>query len=259
MNLKHSLFSHFHQMLPLLGITFFLLFWGVITEMNLVKSIFFPSPLSVGHVLWQKVIVSNEWIPDVLSTLLRTLASLALGGAVGLLLGLILGTSKTIHDLLESVLDFFRGIPATALFPLFVIIWGIGEISKIAAAAWVVSFLVMLNTVYGIRHANKIRLMAARMYKPGSIRYWTEIILPEAASQVTSGLRLGLNFALAVIVVTEMFIGTSHGMGYRIISAQLTYSIPEIYAGIVILGIMGYLLNQSFVWTEKRIIHWAGK
>lgn len=245
--------------LPFTGILFFLIIWIGIVEANLVSPIFFPSPFSVWTMLVQKVFVSGEWIVDIFSTLFRTIASLVIGGIIGLALGIIFGTSRTIHDLFEGVFDFFRGIPATALFPLFVILWGIGETSKIAAAAWVVAFLVMLNTIYGIRHANKTRLMSARMFKPSSLRYWIEIVLPEAASQVASGLRLGLNFALAVIVVTEMFIGTSHGMGYRIISAQLTYSIPEIYAGVVILGVMGYGLNQLFVVIERRFIHWAGK
>lgn len=243
---------------PSLGAFLLLLLWVSITETHVVSSIFFPSPLEVGKVLVEKVL-SGEWTEDILSTLLRALTSLLAGGLVGLMLGIIFGTSRITHDLFEGVFDFFRGIPATALFPLFVIIWGIGEVSKIAAAAWVVGLLVMLNTMYGIRHANKTRLMAARLLKPSSFRYWIEIVLPEASSQVASGLRLGLNFALAVVVVTEMFIGTNHGMGYRIISAQLTYSIPEIYTGVIVLGVMGYLLNQSFVFLERRLIHWAGK
>lgn len=258
-NLPSNKAFHSSRFLPVAGILIVFLIWLIATELGLASNIFLPSPLEVASVLNAEIVVSHEWHVDIFYTLVRALASLLIGGIIGVLIGIALGSFDTLYRTLEGLLDFFRGIPATALFPLFVIVLGIGDASKVAVASWVVALLVTLNTSYGIRHGNRVRLLAARMLKPSFKKYWFEVVLPEAASQVLSGLRLGLNFALAVVVVTEMFIGTTHGIGYRIINAQLTYSIPEIYAGILVLGVMGYLLNRTFVVLEKRIVHWVGK
>lgn len=246
------------RMVPFLGIAAFFLLWFVVTSLGWVSSVFVPSLSLVFETVAQKLVFSAEWWPDVFQTLWRSVASLIVGGTVGLVVGVLLGAFNFLYQALEGLLDFFRAIPATALFPLFVLVLGIGDAAKIAAAVWVVALLVTVNTSYGIRHANKTRLKAARILKPSFSQYWLVIVLPEAASQVASGLRIGLNFALVVVVVTEMFIGTTAGLGFRIFNAQLTYTVNEMYAAILILGVLGYLLNRLFVEVERRVVHWAG-
>ena len=232
--------------------------WAFLYYVGAVSKLFLPSPLEVAETIWLQLFVTHAWWTDVFATFSRMAIGFTVGGFIGVVAGLALGLSKRAYSALEFFIDFFRSIPATALFPLFLLFFGIGDEAKIAVAIWVSALLVLVNASYGVRHASKLRLMAARVFRPSKVKLFKDVVLFEAAPHVASGLRIALSFSLAVVVVTEMFIGTSVGLGRRIMDAQLVYQTPEMYAAIILAGVLGYLANQAFLVAEKRLLHCSG-
>lgn len=241
---------------------FFLLFialWQITTMFQWINPLFLPTPLETANTLYLQLITNGELWPDVFATLYRTVIAFVLAAIAGIGIGLVLGYSKLVHSSMGTAVDFARSIPATALFPLFLLFFGIGDEAKIAVGVWAASLIIMVNTAYGVRHANKVRQMVARAYKLPQLETFKKLILPEAAPHIAAGLRIALSLTLIVVIVTEMFIGTNVGLGHRIIDAQLVYRVPEMYAAIIMAGILGYALNHVFQIAERKTIHWSGR
>jgi NitT/TauT family transport system permease protein len=177
---------------------------------------------------------------------------------IGLPLGILLGASERTYRSSEFIIDFFRSIPATALFPLFLLVFGITDRSKIAAASFAALLIILFNTAYGVIHAKKSRILAARLMGASRWQVFTSIILWEALPQILVGLRTAVSWALAIIVVTEMFIGTYAGIGRRLIDFQITYNITAMYATLLLTGIIGYAVNALFLLIEKKFVRWTG-
>ncbi len=242
----------------IIGPVLLILIWILVVYLHLVDAFFLPGPFTVlaklGEALGRGII-----IPDLIATLERVSVSFIVALALGLPLGLWLGYSEKIYDSIEFIIDFFRSTPATALFPLFLLIFGITDTSKIAVAAFSATLIIIFNTAHGVMHAKKSRLLAAQIMGATKLQIFRWILFWESLPQTFIGLRSAVSLSLVVIVVTEMFIGTSVGLGRRIIDAQITYEIPAMYAIILLTGIIGYLLNVFFILIEKRFLHWSGK
>ncbi len=242
----------------ILGPLVLLLVWAIVAQLRLVDTFFLPDPFAtlseVSRLLFAGVI-----LPDLFATLERVALSFSIALVLGLPLGLWLGRSEKLYRSFEFVIDFFRSTPATALFPLFLLIFGISDISKIAVAAFASMLIIVFNTAYGVMNAKKSRVLAARVMGATKAQIFRSILFWESLPQTFVGLRSAVSFSLVVIIVTEMFIGTSIGLGRKIIDAQITYEIKTMYALIVLSGIVGYVLNLLFLGIEKRVLHWNGK
>ncbi|HLC98601.1 MAG TPA: ABC transporter permease subunit [Candidatus Nanoarchaeia archaeon] len=196
---------------------------------------------------------------DFLITAIRVFAAFIAACTLGIPVGLLMGYFKKVYDSLEFVVEFFRAIPPTALFPLFLLFFGIGDLAKISIAFWGGFLIVIINSMYGIKNANKLRIKAAVIMKASKVSLFTKVILPEAMPQIMAGMRTALSLTLILIVVVEMFIGTSVGLGHRIINAQLVYETSEMYSAIIMAGLLGFFLNKMFMILERRFVHWSGK
>lgn len=170
-----------------------------------------------------------------------------------------MGYYKKIHDSFEIAVDFFRSLPALALFPLFMYFFGIGDTAKVVTAIFSCSLIIVVNSIYGVRNVTNTRQIIARLLEASPFEIFKKVILMDALPQVFVGMRTSLSLAVVVIIVTEMFIGTNWGIGHRIFEAQLTYRVAEMYASIIIAGLIGYLLNKGFVLIEGKTAHWSGK
>jgi len=200
-----------------------------------------------------------QLITDIWATLYRVLSGFFMATILGIPIGLLMGHSKRTYQSLEFVVDFFRSIPPTALFPLFILIFGIGDQAKIGISAWSALLVIILNSMYGVHMRKEIRLKAASVMGIQGFKLFFRIILPEALPQIFTGLRVALSLSLMVVVVTEMFIGTNSGLGHRIIDAQISYQVADMYMSILITGTLGFVLNKVLSLVEKRIVHWKGK
>lgn len=242
----------------LIGPLLLLFLWFITTSLELVNPLFVPSIPSV-LASFGDLFSSSAIYADIFSTIQRLVFGFGIGAVLGIMLGIPAGYSEKMYDMLEFLIDFFRSIPVTALFPLFLLFFGIGDFAKIGIAAWSSSLIVLFNTIYGVRNSRKTRVLVAQTMKATSFQLFYKVVLPDSLPQVFVGLRTSLSLALIVVVVTEMFLGTTSGIGQRIFNTSITYRVPEMYASILIAGILGYSLNKLFALFESRTIHWAGK
>lgn len=241
-----------------IGPILLILIWAVAAQLQLVDKFFLPDPFTTIGKLFQ-LLSNGSIISDLISTLERVALSFVIAVIIGLPLGLILGRSEKIYRSVEFIIDFFRSTPATALFPLFLLVFGITDKSKIAVAAFAAMLIIIFNTAYGVMHAKKSRVLAAQIMGATKAQIFRWILFWESLPQTFIGLRSAISLSLVIIVVTEMFIGTTSGLGRKIIDSQITYEIPTMYATILLAGIVGYLLNLLFIAVEKRFLHWSGK
>src|SRR5690606_30147851 len=159
----------------------------------------------------------------------------------------------------EFLVDFFRSTPATAMFPLFLLIFGIGDLAKIAVAAFGAWLVIFFTVAYGVMNARQTRILAARVMGATPGRVFRDVMFYESLPQTFVGLRLGVSYALVVIIVAEMFIGSSDGLGRRIIDSQIVYDLQQMYATILAAGAMGYGCNLLFLGLERWLVHWSGR
>lgn len=241
-----------------IGPILLVLIWAAAAQLQLIDKFFLPDPFTTLEKL-VRLLVSGAIIGDLISTLGRVVLAFIIALVIGLPLGLLLGRTEKIYRGFEFIIDFFRSTPATALFPLFLLVFGITDISKIAIAAFASMLIIIFNTAYGVMHAKKSRVLAAQIMGATRAQIFRWILFWESLPQTFIGLRSAVSLTLVIIIVTEMFIGTTSGLGRKIIDSQITYEIPTMYATILLTGIVGYLLNLLFFAVEKRFLHWGGK
>ncbi|EOH6072831.1 ABC transporter permease [Burkholderia cenocepacia] len=242
----------------LIGPVAVIVLWAIAHSAHWVTPRLLPGPLETFSTLWGSVIHGALW-PDVRATVLRTGYAFAIASVAGIPAGVLLGSNSVIYRTAEFVIDFFRSTPATAMFPLFLLVFGIGEASKVAIAAFSAWLVIVFNTAYGVMHARRTRILAARVMGASSWRVLRDVMFYESLPQTFIGLRLGVSYALVVIIVAEMFIGSSDGLGRRIIDAEQIYDLTQMYATIIATGCIGYSVNLGFLMVERRFVRWAGK
>ena len=243
---------------PAVGAVGFVALWWVVYRLQLVDPVLLPSPEESFRAIWDGF-VGGALTRDFLITVQRTLIAFAIAVAVAVPLGVVLGSSQRVYQSVEFVIDFFRSTPASAMFPLFLVILGVGEGTKIAVAAFGASLLILFNTAYGVMNARKTRQAAARVMGASPGRVMLDVTLLESLPQTFIGMRAGISFALVIVIVAEMFIGSTDGLGQRVINAQMIFNMPEMYATIFAAGVLGYGLNLLFIVVERKFIHWGGK
>jgi NitT/TauT family transport system permease protein len=235
------------------------LLWLIIADWGKLSTPLLLPPLQdVVLRLWE-LMGSIQFGQDCVATLFRWSVGFGLGAFCGGVVGLILGIQRRWYRFLEFALEFLRAMPVTAIFPLFLILFGIGDRSKIAMAFLPTFLLVLINGAYGVLHASRARLTMAAVFGANKLQIFCSITFFEALPQLFIGLRLAVSLSLVVTVVSEMFIGSDFGLGQRIYDAYLTNNINTLYAVLIVLGGIGYSLNKMVLWTEHRIVHWVGR
>lgn len=244
--------------MKIVGPTCIVTLWAGVTYSGLISVLFLPTPGAVASQLFQDI-SSGRIFPHLAWTLVRVLVGCTIGIGIGVGAGIILGYSRKLYGCFEMIIDLFRSIPIACLFPLFLVIFGIGDKAKIGTAAWSSSFVVLMNTIYGVRSASRTRIMVAQSMGATKIQIFIKVLLPEALPTIMVGIRTGVSLGLIVVLVTEMFMGTEIGLGRDIYDASMVYRTPQMYTGILLAGLMGYGLNKAFVTLEEHLIHWQGK
>jgi len=232
--------------------------WWFAAKGGWVNKDLLPSPIET-----LRDTVANIWsgsmTKDFTRTLMRVAYSLVIAILAGVPVGIVLGAKSSVYRSVEFIVDFFRSTPATAMFPLFLLLFGLGDLAKIAVAAFAAWLVIVFNVAYGVMNARQIRILAARSMGASSLRIFRDVIFFETLPQTFVGLRTAVSLALVVIIVAEMFIGATDGMGHRIIDAQISYSLTDMYGSILVAGAMGYGLNLILLFIERSAIHWSGK
>lgn len=215
---------------------------------------FFPPLKTMMEAFWETW-TWDRIQQDVFPSLYRFAMGYLLGSLMGVVVGLLLGLNTLLRRGSSPVIDFLRSIPAPAIVSVFIILLGFENGMKITAIGFSSFFPVLLNTIDGVRGVNVEQLDMARIFKMPRRHQMFEIILPSASPQIFSGLRISLAVALAVMAFAEMFAGTD-GLGFMIIFSQATYRVNEMYAGVFMLGLIGYGVNLVFLATERKVLRW---
>ena len=230
--------------------------WGIEEAVNhgLVKRSLLPAPSDVGVVLWQLLADG-----DVAGPLSETLARLGVGFAIGAMLaialGLAMGYWPRLYDLLEPLIELLRPIPKAALVPALVLFLGVDNAMKITSIALAVFFPIVINTVQGARGVDPVLINTARTLGARPFSLLRKLILPASAPFIFAGMRLSIALGLILAVISEMIAGTG-GIGFLIIDMQRAFRVRQMYAWIVILAVVGYLLNLLLVLAEHRMLFW---
>jgi len=223
-----------------------LLLSGIEEAVNhgLVKRSLMPAPSDIGLVLWD-LFADGEVAGPLIETLARLGIGFAIGAMLAIVMGLAMGYWPRLYALFAPLVELLRPIPKAALVPPLVLFLGVDNAMKITSVALAVFFPVLINTVQGARGVDPVLINTAR----------TLVILPASAPFICAGIRLSIALGLILAVISEMIAGTG-GIGFLIIDMQRAFRIRQMYAWIVILAVVGYLLNVLLVVAEQRILFW---
>ena len=248
----------FDKALPFVGPVLLFVVWDLAVRTGLVKAILLPAPIDTVLALVSGL-AGGPLLADFGVTLWRTVQAFLIAGAIGVPLGIVLGSTEKAYRSVEFLIDFFRSTPSSALIPLFMMIFGISDINKVAIAAFGAFLIVVFNSAYGVMNARKQRVMAAKVMGASRWQVFKDVLVWESLQPTFVGLRSAVSMALVIVIVAEMFIGADNGLGNRIINAQQVMRVKDMYAAILSAGVMGYALNVLFLIAEKKIVHWSGR
>ena len=215
---------------------------------------YFSRPSLVAAKLYD-LLSQHDIYRHIYVTLMEIAAGYALGAAVGLSLGFILGRSRFLSAALQPFIIGLYSIPKIALAPVFIVWLGLGMASKVAVVFVACFFLVFFNTYSGLLAVNEELVRLARLMGASWPQTTWRVILPAAADQIFLGLRTAVPYAVIGAVIGE-YIGASEGLGYFILYASQTYDAPALFAGIIILVAIVFAANFGLNWLEARVIRW---
>lgn len=234
-----------------------LLVWFVVGKLELVNPIFIPK-LEDTYTSIFSYLKESTFYQSIGATIYRALFGLILSILIGVPLGLFLGRNKNVYTFFELPIEFFRAIPSSALFPLFILFFGIGDWSKIAVVVYACSLIILINTYYGLiptqEKLARIRMMET--LKASKSQILRTVVFRDALPNISSGIRICISLSFVLVVVTEMFLNANKGLGKLIYDTYLQYKIPEMYAVIILLGLTGFLFNKAYILLEKRYLFW---
>ncbi|MDQ0071174.1 NitT/TauT family transport system permease protein [Variovorax boronicumulans] len=246
------------RLLPFIGPVVLFIAWDLVVRLGFIKPILLPSPADTIAALTTGL-AGGPLLTDFAMTVWRTLQAFVIAAVVGVPLGVLLGSNEKAYRSVEFLIDFFRSTPSSALIPLFLLIFGVSDVNKIAIAAFGALLIVVFNSAYGVINARKQRVMAAKVMGASRWQVFKDVLIWESLQPSFVGLRSAVSMALVIVIVAEMFIGSDTGLGHRIIDAQQVLNVKSMYAAILAAGALGYALNILFLVAERRIVHWSGR
>lgn len=226
--------------------------WWVASENS--TSTYFPS-LRTIMTTFADTWMFTRFGSDVVPSMARFAYGLGIALVIGITVGTVLGLVPTLRRAFDPILDFFRALPKPALLPLAIVIFGVGDGMKIFIIAFGTVWPILLNTTDGVRGVDPMLHDMARVFGLTRWQRLWQIILPAASPQMFVGIRLSLSIGLILMVVSEM-VASTNGLGFFVLLSQQTFAIPQMWSGIILLGIIGYAVNLVFLAFERRVLRW---
>lgn len=225
--------------------------WVLSDALNITNTMFIPhfNDLVINTIALMQ---TTQFWSHIWSSVQIIIGGFILSAIVAIPFGLLMGYLPSFYALFDNLIELVRPLSPLALYPLFIYLFGIGYISKLAIVFWVSWIPILLNTVSGVRHVPAVYLQLGKIYKANTIQMFKEIIVPAILPNILVGARLAMGSALLVIVAAEM-IGSSKGLGFFILNASQTFKITNLYSGILVIGILGVIINTFFISLEKHI------
>jgi ABC-type nitrate/sulfonate/bicarbonate transport system permease component len=234
--------------------------WGVLVVMVLLwqlvtmrlHNLYAPTPTTIAREAWQQASTLAASLPI-------SLGKLGLGWIIAVIagvgLGLVLGMLPRVADVIEPVGAFIRAIPPVLLLPILVIWTHLGTPFEVVTIALGCAWPLLVTTIEGVRSIEPVLIDTSHTYRTGRFRHMFAVVAPAAAPKIVTGLRISLSLALILMVITELLGGTD-GLGFQLNFAEQQFDYPIMWACIVLLGIVGYVLNQLLLTADRRLVSW---
>ncbi|MER9756655.1 ABC transporter permease [Mesorhizobium sp. M0166] len=248
-------FGTFIYGLPLLGL--FFLAWEIAPRLGWLNRIFFP-PLSEVLVAWWDLLASGVLVEHIGISLQRAAIGFALGVVVAIPLGLLMGRYSLFEKVSDLLVQTLRNTSQFALLPVFILLLGIGEESKVAITFYSSVFFLLVNTISGVKSVDPLLIKAARSMGTSDFDLFRKIILPASIPSIVAGARLGVKSSLFAVIGAEMLAAKS-GLGFLIQNSQLMMETADMYAGILTLTVIGLAVNYLLVGFERWATAWKGQ
>ncbi|MFX3632529.1 MAG: ABC transporter permease [Candidatus Pristimantibacillus sp.] len=237
-----------------IAIISFLLLWELLPRLGVVNVTFLP-PLSAVLSAWWQLLLSGDLTDHLSASLIRSFGGFSLAILVSIPIGLAIGWWKPVAEYLNPLLELFRNTAALAILPVFILLLGLGETSKIAIVFYACAFPLLLNTISGVRNVDPLLIKSARSMGLTSVGLFRKVILPASVPTIFVGIRQAGASSIMVLVAAEM-VGARSGLGYLIQYTQFSFQIPEMYAGIISISVIGILINYLLVFVEHKLTAW---
>jgi ABC-type nitrate/sulfonate/bicarbonate transport system permease component len=233
-----------------------LLLWELASAEKWIDPVSMPR-ISVIAASWVQNIGGGALLQSLGPTLWRIFVGFGLATLVAVPVGLLMGSIPFVYRLLEPITEFVRPIPSSAYIPVAILFLGIDNEMKIFVVFLACLFPILLNTYSGVRSVDPVLIDTGRTFGVSWLRALWSIVLPASLPSILTGMRISLGISLIVAVVAEMIAGSS-GIGYFILDMQRVFRVPEMFAGIFTLGLLGFLINFLFLKAEGYLLRWRG-
>lgn len=238
------------------AVVLFLLLWEFGTQYLLepTRKVFLPPLHVVLGALWD-LARTGQLQEHLQASLTRSVVGFGLAVVAGVVLGIAVAWYDGLREVLTPLLELFRNTAALALLPVFTLLLGIGELSKVSIVAFAAFFPVLLNTVAGVRTVDPLLVRAARTLGLSNLQLFVKVVLPSAVPTIFTGIRMAGTASILVLIAAEM-VGAKAGLGYLIVNAQSSFQIPQMYAGILTVSVFGLVVNIALVRLERHFSAW---
>jgi NitT/TauT family transport system permease protein len=199
--------------------------------------------------------LSGEMAINLKATVMRLVTGFLIGGTAGLLLGLAMGWSQRLRQLIDPLIAAIHPIPKIAIFPLIMIIFGIGEASKIVAIAIAAFFPMLINSMSGVRQLNPVYFEVTQNYRASKWKTFSRVVFPGSLPLILTGTRLAINMAMVISIAVEL-LAAKEGLGVIIWFSWQTLRIEELYASLVVIALLGISINLFLQFLSKRLTPW---
>jgi len=248
------LWLYLEPLLPILFIAALLVLWEWSALSGRISALFFPPPTAILRTLVELLV--NGALPiATTATLARLTLGCIIGCIPGLILGLAMGWSNRLRIMIDPIVAALHPLPKIAILPLLLIIFGIGETSKVAAIAISAFFPMLINSMAGVRQINPVYFEVTRNYRASQWKIFSRVVLPGSLPLVLTGLRLAISVAMVITITVEL-VAAKAGLGVMIWFAWQTLRIEDLYAVLVITGLLGVAINFILQHLSTRLCPW---
>ncbi|ARF14132.1 MULTISPECIES: ABC transporter permease [Sporosarcina] len=246
--------DHGKQLLTIVSPLFLLVLWEVMSRTGILDIRFFPPPSTIVQTFYDMV-MSGVMAKHVGVSLYRIFIGFLAGVIPGIIVGLLMGLYSPIRHFVQPIVMALMPIPTLALLPIIIILFGIGDLSKVVTIAGSVFFPVVINTAAGVLNIDKIYLDVANNYQTNQWNFFFKIALPGALPVMLEGIQMGQAIALLTIVAAEMM-GATSGIGYLIWTSYKAFLLPEMYVGLILISFFGYLFSLILRALQNKLLPW---
>lgn len=233
----------------------FLAVWQIGSTFGWINPTVFPPLDKILAATWEGI-AGGKLLDDIAVSLQRSGLAFAAAVGLGIPLGLFMGQIRAVEQALDPLLQFFRQTSALALYPVFILLLGLGEASKVFVIFWATLFPILLATIGGVKEVDRKLIEMAATFGASRATIFRRVVLPASVPSIFVGLRLSATTALLLLIAAEM-IGANKGLGFQVMNAQYNFQIPQMFAAILLLAVLGLSANAALVTLQRRLCRWA--